>query len=356
MTRLHRNVALLGAAVLVLTTIAVATPAQANGRRWPGGKITYFDASKDKGAVAAAAALWNDSGVNVRFRRIGNRKKADILIRNTRNVPMGCGSGYGTLGYLGGRQGYVSILHGTAAKGQVCAWPGQTLVVTHELGHVLGLDHIDRRCSIMNSSHTNGVAPTGCLGDDPGRPGRWWCRGPAQKDLAVLKKMYGGKPKPVRADPWCDAVPRIPQSGAVTAQVEDYGGLTLTLTRAPEPALPAWLPKWGYGAPGFQVHATPGACTAAPGWEADSMVDSGVWAVPVGGVETVETYAQLPVGVSCVSVWQFDRAENYALAASTVLVTNTTPPFYRAPLPWTDTASPPAQRPPAPRPAVTPFD
>ncbi len=345
MTRLHRIVALLGAAVLALTTVAVSSPAHAGGRKWPGGRITYFDATKDKDAVAAAVGLWNRSGVNVHFRKIRNRKRADVLIRNTHNVPMGCGSGYGTLGYLGGRQGYVNILHGSAKDGQTCAWPGQTIVLVHELGHVLGLGHIDSRCSIMNSSHTNGVAPTRCLGRDPddARPGRWWCRGPEQKDLAVVRKIYGGKAKAVRADPWCDAVPRIPATGPVTTTVDEWGDLDISVVHLAEPALPAWVGTWGWGGPGVEVHLTPAACTAVPGDES-TQVYAGRWNVPVGGIETFAIMEPTVPGTYCVSAWAFDQTDGHALAPSTAMVTLAPQPYVRTPQPWTDTTRP-TQRP-----------
>ncbi len=132
-------------------------------RRWPRGTITYVDATRDRGAVKRAVRFWNDSGVDVRFQKIKNKRRADLVIRNSRRVPGGCGTGLATLGYTGRRQAFVNILHGSDADGQTCAEPGQTLVMTHELGHVLGLGHDDSKCSIMNSYHVNGVAPSQCF-------------------------------------------------------------------------------------------------------------------------------------------------------------------------------------------------
>ncbi|MDR7255366.1 hypothetical protein J2X46_004368 [Nocardioides sp. BE266] len=309
----------------VALTVGVAATAEAAPRKWPHGRITYVDKSKDPDAVKLAVQIWNSSGLKIRFKKVRSVRKARLVIQNTKRVPSGCGSGYGTLGYPGpGRKAYVSILHGTDADGQGCAWPGQTLVVAHELGHVLGLDHTMSGCSLMNTSHTNGVAPSLCLGRniDESKPGRWRCRVLEKVDLKRVRKIYGGTPK-LRVPEWCDAIERIPATGAVVAtQDPSSGWFTTTVTRAAEPAVPGWIGTWAYGEPGYEIHATPNACTAVPG-DDSTQVGLGLWAdVPVGGALT-EDLPPLPAGPVCLSVWQFDRGYNFALAPSTVMVTGT---------------------------------
>ncbi|RYB96135.1 matrixin family metalloprotease [Nocardioides glacieisoli] len=318
MSRVRAILALLTALVL---TVGLASSADAAPRKWPKGRITYVDKSLDPDAVKAAVRAWNTSGLNVKFVKVSSTRKARLVIKNTKRVPAGCGTGYGTLGYPGpGRKATVSILHGSDADGQKCAWPGQTLVVAHELGHVLGLEHNSSGCSLMNTSHTNGVAPSLCVGDDIDevKPGRWRCRLIEKVDLKRAKRIYGGKPRLAETE-WCDAIDRIPATGAVTP-TQVGGGFTVTVTRAPEPAVPAWLGTWAYGEPGFEVHATPAACTAVPG-DDTTQVGLGLWgATPVGGA--ADEYLQpLPAGPVCLSVWQFDQGYNFALAPTTVLVT-----------------------------------
>jgi hypothetical protein len=320
MSRVRAILALLTALVL---TVGLASSADAAPRKWPKGRITYVDKSLDPDAVKAAVRAWNTSGLNVKFVKVSSTRKARLVIKNTKRVPAGCGTGYGTLGYPGpGRKATVSILHGSDADGQKCAWPGQTLVVAHELGHVLGLEHNSSGCSLMNTSHTNGVAPSLCVGDDIDevKPGRWRCRLIERVDLKRAKRIYGGKPRLAETE-WCDAIDRIPATGAVTP-TQVGGGFTVTVTRAPEPAVPAWLGTWAYGEPGFEVHATPAACTAVPG-DDTTQVGLGLWgATPVGGA--ADEYLQpLPAGPVCLSVWQFDQGYNFALAPATVLVTGT---------------------------------
>ena len=206
---------------------------------------------------------------------------------------------------------------------------------------MLGLTHTDKRCSVMNTSHTNGVAPTQCIASDPStlaKPGRWWCRGPEQADLKVLKRMYGGKPKKVAANPWCDAIARIPASGPMTAAFDGSGNLAVTMTRAAEPPVPGWLGTWGLGAPGFEVHVTPGACTAVPGDDA-TVFRKTTWTVPVGAAQTLTNYKPFTPGPNCVSAWSFDQGENYAAAPATAMITVAARPATRPAEPWVDSPS-----------------
>lgn len=321
MSRIRVVLALLLALVL---TAGLAASAQAAPRKWPQGRITYVDQTRDPEAVKLATRAWNRSGIDIRFVKVASARKARLVIRNSKRVPGGCGTGLATLGYPGpGRKGFVNILHGTDADGQPCALPGQTLVLAHELGHVVGLEHNMSGCSLMNTSHTNGVAPTLCLDGTPdaAKPGRWRCRLMERVDLTRAKRLYGGTVK-VQETEYCDAIDRIPATGPVMASNDGGLSFTLTATRAAEPAVPAWLGTWAYGEPGFEVHATPGACTAVPG-DDSTQVGVGLWgATPVGG--TMSEFLQpLPAGPVCLSVWQFDQGYNFALAPSTVLVTGT---------------------------------
>lgn len=320
MSRVRLLVVLLLALVV---TAGVASAAEAAPRKWPEGRITYVDTSLDPDAVRTAVQAWNRSGLKIRFVKVNKVRKARLVIRNTKKVPAGCGTGYGTLGYPGdGRKAFVSILHGTDADGQGCALPGQTLVVTHELGHVLGLPHYMKGCSLMNTSHTNGVAPSECLGSpEEAKPGRWRCRLIEKIDLKHVKSIYGGKPK-LREPEWCDAIERIPATGAVLP-TQTGSFFDVTVTRAPEPAVPGWLGTWAYSEPGYEVHATPGDCTTAVPGDDSTRVGLGLWgATPVGG--SLETgLGTLPAGVQCLSVWQFDQGYNFALASTNVLVTST---------------------------------
>ena len=73
------------------------------------------------------------------------------------------------------------------------------LVVAHELGHVLGLDHEDRVCATMNSYLVNG-SPERC----PAAPaGSWICRLLRRDDVCGAVRLYGGTVRPIRGPQFC---------------------------------------------------------------------------------------------------------------------------------------------------------
>ncbi|MDP1847707.1 MAG: M12 family metallopeptidase [Solirubrobacteraceae bacterium] len=176
------------AALALVLSAACATPAQAyryDGPRWPGRTITYHNATGYTTAVRAAVRAWNSSGVRMRFRAV-SRRNARVLI--TGGHGEGC-RGVAQVGFHRGRRAPVRL-------GRGCAYESlMTHVVAHELGHILGLDHENRTCAVMNGS---GVER---CGSQPAFHFR--CRVLERDDVRGAVRRYGGRVGTVRRDPFC---------------------------------------------------------------------------------------------------------------------------------------------------------
>ena len=114
---------------------------------WPGEVVTYANATRYGRSVEQAAQSWNAVGAGVRLAPARDPALADIVIA----YKPGRMHGHASLGFRpeGARVWLTEDLTARAAA----------LVAAHELGHVLGLHHEPRRCSVMNP------------GFDPRRPG-----------------------------------------------------------------------------------------------------------------------------------------------------------------------------------------
>jgi hypothetical protein len=238
------RLAAVSVAALVVLVLASAAAA-ADGRPWPGGTITYHERPSSQ-AVRDAAKAWNRSGVDIRFRRVGSARGAQVRVRVGGE---GCG-GVAQLGHVPGRQALMRVRR--------CPRWTQTQVAAHEFGHIMGLDHTSRRCALMNPVLFNG-APNRCT---PPRPGYYRCRLFERNDLRRAVRMYGGRVAVGRrAECPLHRRPAAPRR----VEVERSASVSRAIVRLP--AAPKAVVAQGFGVrppARLQVAQRRGACPADP--------------------------------------------------------------------------------------------
>jgi hypothetical protein len=178
----------------VLLFPVLAAPADAyhlEGGRWRTNVITYYtETPAYSWSVDAAAYAWNTSGANVHFVKT-SRAKANVLV--------------GIRWYKHAGDAHIQRLGSTFMKAQVGIQTGHdrfemALIMAHEFGHVLGLDHETSMCATMNPSVGNDHT-TLC----PAPPfGTWTCRLLQADDVRGAVALYGGAVKPWRGSPFCN--------------------------------------------------------------------------------------------------------------------------------------------------------
>jgi chitodextrinase len=270
--------AALPALVVCAATLIPAPSADAyrlQSHRWYSKTLTYHDATgRYRSEVRAAVREINRSGARVRVRS-APRSKARVQIRLDRRLPAAGRANYVVFGGIVSRA--VVRLRADLAENfpsEPAARAGITAVIAHELGHVLGLDHENRRCANMNSSLW------GRCRDAPER-WRYRCRTLEADDVRGLVRRFGGRVRP-RGPEFCDAEP-APGAPAVLSVVTadpSIGAVRLT-----------WqMPARGVGR--VRVLRRPGTCPTGPQDTGAQVIEDRESAA--GRVETLDDYVPSP--------------------------------------------------------------
>ena len=178
------------AALIAVLFAGRADAYRLEGGRWPTRTVTYYTETPAYGwSVDTAAYAWNTSGARVQFVR-SSRPNARVLI--------------GIRWYKKAGDAHVQRLGGRFVSAQIGLQTGHdryemALIVAHEFGHVLGLDHEYGACATMNPS-VGGDHTTWC----PQPPaGDWTCRLLQSDDVRGAVRLYGGTIRAWRGSPFC---------------------------------------------------------------------------------------------------------------------------------------------------------
>jgi hypothetical protein len=306
----RRSTVVLALAMLVATAVPSATQAyHFHALKWPGGVIPYYNAAPDQAwAVTRAVSAWNHSGARIRFVAVPRAAAGLVIEEETGKVY--CAEGHATLGHVPGARVVIFPAHGIT---HACNRFWAVRVITHELGHVLGLLHEDRACAAMNavgSLHGGRECEPKSLWD-------WRCRLLEPDDLAGVVAAYGGAARAASQPELCPLYPAIARPPGLAAEyVPSAGAVRLSFRRPAEPAIPAfvvpspWSSRSSFGVSGPLQSCARNEAAPTGHWR---------WHVhPLAAQETFETPA-VP-GRRCYAVWAFDELGRPSGSSSTVFV------------------------------------
>ena len=197
MTSSRRRLRIVLVAVAALASALALAPAgvayERHGFRWEGdpATITYqslLRTESDKWALDQAVRAWNRQDLRVNFKAVSQGAK--VVIRN--RTDFSCGAGYARTYTDRGRALNSTVDLGPCSNAERYM---KAHTASHELGHVLGLNHEDDVCSQMNNrkawlfGRIESVYRFRC---SPPPAGQWRCRMVESDDARGVQAIYGG--------------------------------------------------------------------------------------------------------------------------------------------------------------------
>ena len=263
------------------------------GRTWPGGVIRYYNAAPDQAwAVQQAVTAWNRSGARIRFVAVP-ASQAQVRIEHFRGVNCTVNA-EATGGYTPQARVWIFRRDDTSLY---CNSYEAAIAVAHELGHVLGLGHETRGCSLMNPA-ASFYGPSLC---PKAEPWQWRCGLLTADDANGAVALYGGAAAPMTGRRDCDLYPGIhaPTNVEVT-MTEAAHVYRVSFRRPPALAVPGFL----YAGRSRQPEAFVSAAVLNRCPTDAHKFPRRPWRTAPGGLD--ETYLSLASGTYCVTVWAVD--------------------------------------------------
>jgi len=204
-----------GLLIVLAVTSVVAWAGNFGPQTWPGKTIKIYSSSKWNKSVPDGIRGINQVGLSIKLVMVKRKELAQIVISDTHHFRGGCAGG-GVVGCA--PKGYRShswVQLIPKRKSEKDDGSNAQLVM-HELGHVLGLDHRDGGCKLMNPLMCD-KAPlnktdSGCpVQTRFGLNRSEWCSGdsteyqmcrPTIEAARQLISLYGGH-LPANYNPWC---------------------------------------------------------------------------------------------------------------------------------------------------------
>jgi hypothetical protein len=177
----------------------------------------------------------------------------------------------------------------------VCNSFASALMVAHEFGHVLGLNHETRGCALMN--------PTGSWRGaklcTSANPWEWRCDLLEYDDVRGAVALYGGKIVSTAHN--CSAYAPMSAPSRFSGDADaDQGGIDLHFSRPTLPKLPVFLAAAARSEGGYAIKRELNRCPTD--FKAAQRYG---WSVSAGA-ETTISQASAP-GRYCYAVWAFDQ-------------------------------------------------